>query len=330
MSMNAVTKLKSQGIDAKQDVLAKVSVFDIVIPREGPLAHPRADDPVDPGLLSNENGTGIMDLGRVEKPVLVWRKGIVDGKLVLELIAGSRRTNGLIEAVRIWKERGEFRDGMEHIPVKFFSGDEKAAWKARLLENSDPDKKPDSWRVLCISVRQMKKLGMSENEILATMPRNVTRSVLDAMLRSEDLTPEAAAAFDAGAPIVLMPAVLDAPREKQAETVGKLVEAGAETPQKAARVVNREKRANKQPTKPHAFTPKQIRALTVGAGKLGVTEEVEKLAYDVGNLDDRRAHEAAILADGFALFGKLITGEIKVENLPDNLRDMAIEILNKK
>lgn len=330
MGQNVVVSLKERGVQAKQDVLAKVSVFDIVIPTEGPLAHPRASDPIEESFLTNENSTGIMDLGRVEKPVLVWRKGVVDGKLVLELIAGSRRTNGLIEAVRRWKAADTFKPGMEFIPVRFFSGDEKAAWKARLLENSDPDKKPDSWRVLCVSVQQMSRLGMTEAEILSTMPRNVTRQVLDAMLRSADLTTEAQAAFDAGAPIALLPAVLDAPRERQVETANKLVEAGATTPQKAARVVNKEARASGRKA-PRPFTPKQIRALTVGAGKLGLDDE--KTVVECFNDDPTSVAVEEIIhaaqADGFAMFGKLVTGEIKVDDLPAHLRAMANQILKK-
>lgn len=330
MSMNAVTKLKSQGIDAAQDAQPKVSVFDIIIPREGPLAHPRADDPVDEELLTNANGTGIMDLGRVSRPVLVWRNGVVDGKLQLVLIAGSRRTNGLIEAVRRWKENGTFREGMHRIDVRYFVGDEKAAWKARLLENSDPEKKADSAKVLAMSAIAMRKVQMTDEEILAVMPRSVrTKADLEALLRWGDLTPEAASAFDSGAPLALLGKVLDAPRDKQAETVQTLVAAGATTPQKAARIVNRAARENGTKA-PRPFTPKQIRALTVGANKLGVTEEMEMLAHNPGTSEYRENYERAREFDAFALFGKLITGEIKIDDLPPHLYDMVQEVLNKK
>jgi hypothetical protein len=325
--MNATMKLKSQGIDAKQDAQVKVNVFDIVIPREGKMKHPRADDAVDEELLTNERGTGIMDKGEVEEAILVWRKGVVGGKLLMELIAGSRRTNGLIEAVRRWKEAGTFREGMQYIKVKFFVGDEKAAWKARLLENSDPDKKEDSPKVLAVSAIQMRQLGMSDDEILSVMPRKVkTRADLEALLRWDDLTEEAAKEFDNGAPLALLGTVLDAPREKQAERVQTLVAAGAQTAQKAARVVNKEARANgHKPERP--ITPKQIRALTVAADKLGVDGEMRERWDQVPGIVEITD---ASLADGFSLFGKLLTQEIKVDDLPEHLRDMAREVLNKK
>jgi hypothetical protein len=329
-SMNATMKLKTQGIDAKQDAQVKVNVFDIVIPREGTMKHPRANDSVDEALLTNDQGTGIMDKGEVEDPILVWRKGIVDGKLLMELIAGSRRTNGLIEAVRRWKEAGTFREGMQYIKVKFYVGDEKGAWKARLLENSDPTKKADSIRVLAISACQMKKLAMTDDEILAVMPRHVrTKADLDALYRYEDLTPEAATTFDAGAPLALLPTVLDAPRDKQAETAAKLVEAGATTSNKAARVVNREARANGQKAE-RPLTPKQIRALAVGAGKIGVDNDLMGKFYDEHGTVDVDPIIAAAQADGFALLGRLLTQEIKIDDLPMHLRTVAREVLNKK
>lgn len=324
--MNAVTKLKSQGIDAAQDSQPKVSVFDIMIPTDGPLAHPRANDPVDEELLTNANGTGIMDVGRVSRPVLIWRNGVVNGKLQLVLIAGSRRTKGLIEAVRRWKERGEFRDGMHRIDVKYFIGDEKAAWKARLLENSDPEKKPDSAKVLAMSAIAMRKVQMTDDEILAVMPRIVrTKADLEALLRWDDLTPEAAARFDAGAPLALLGTVLDAPREKQAETVQTLIAAGATTSNKAGRVVNQTARANgTKAARP--LTPKQIRALTVGASKLGLDDKMIEELHGAMGIDEI---VLASQADGFALLGKLITQEIKVDDLPAHLREMAQTVLAK-
>lgn len=322
--MSAGDTLKKQGIDVKKGNQDHVSVFDVVIPIEGPLAHPRAKDPVDEALLSNDLGTGIMDRGCVHESILIWRTGVVEGKQRLVLIAGSRRTIGLIEAVRRWKEAGTYRDGMHYIPVKYFTGDEKAAWKARLLENTNPDKKPDSPKVLAMSAIGMRKVAMTDEEILAVMPRSVrTKADLEALLRWEDLTPEAAARFDSGAPLALLGTVLDAPREAQSTTVETLVAAGAQTANKAARVVNKAARERGE-GKPRPITPKQIRVMTVRAAHLGIGDDMKGRIRDEDVTVDLEELVAAAMADGFVLLGRLLTGEIKAEDLPEPFRSIAL------
>jgi hypothetical protein len=108
-----------------------------------------------------------------------------------------------------------------------------------------------------------------------------------------------------------------------------LVAAGATTPQKAARVVNREARANGQKAE-RPLTPKQIRALAVGAGKLGIDNDLISKFCDENGIVDLDPLVNAAQADGFALFGRLLTQEIKIDDLPAHLRDMAREVLNKK
>jgi hypothetical protein len=326
--MNSVMKLKSQGVDAKQDTQPKVSVFDIHVPIDGLLAHPRANDAIDEDLLTNERGDGIMDRGEVEEPVCVRRDGMHDGKMRLTLIYGSRRRAHLIEAVRRWKEQGVFRDEQKYIKLVYFVGDDKAALLHRQAEDSRPTKKAHSPSVLAFSAKQMMRAKCTVEEILAVMPRSVrTKADLEALLRWDDLTVEAAQKFDQGAPLALLGTVLDAPREKQGETIAKLVEAGATTSNKAGRVVNREARANGTKAA-NPITPKQIRALTVGANKLGRDKE-EPLPRLPSAAALAKVVDAA-MADGFAMLGKLLTQEIKVDDLPEHLRDMAREVLNKK
>lgn len=346
--MNAVTKLKSQGIDAKQDMQPKVDVFDIFIPREGILQHPRADDPIDEELLSNPQGTGIMDVGQVEESICVRRDGMYEGKMRLTLIYGSRRTLHLIEAVRRWKEAGTFREEQKYIRTTFFVGDDKAALLHRQAEDSRPLKKAHSPRVLAFSAKQMTAAKCTPEEILAVMPRSVkTKADLEALLRWGDLTEEAAKRFDEGAPIGLLGKVLDAPREKQAETLDRFVAAGIDTANKATRLEKRERKPqNADPTNngitlyeghPSAgkkakpkLTPAQIRALAVGANKLGMDHDVLGKFLDENGDVEIDPIVAMSQADGFALFGKLVTQEIGIDDLPVHLRDMAHEVLNKK
>jgi hypothetical protein len=243
--MNPTDKIKTQGIDAKKDSAPKVSVFDIYIPIDGPLAHPRADDPLDETLVLD-----IMEQGGVIEPVDVRRDGMHGDKLRLTLIDGSRRCLHLREAIKRWEEAGAFKDALRYIPIRYFVGDDKAALLHRLKKNTDPLKKPDAPSVLAKTAMQLERAKATPDEILAVMPRSVSsKSELAALLRWPDLTEEAAALFDAGTVALgVLGAVFDVPREKQAAIAQELAEAGMTTMKGATRLLNR-KRTQETPAR---------------------------------------------------------------------------------
>jgi hypothetical protein len=237
MGMNATDKLKSQGIDAKRDSQTIVNVFDIFVPTEGPLAHPRWDDPVNQALLDD-----IVERGHVVEEIVVRRDGVVDGKLRLTLIDGSQRVKHLRLAVETWQKTGVFRPEMNYIPVRFFTGNDNAALKERLKKNSDPFKRPDSPEVLSKTARQLTALREPFDDILAVMPREIGKGELEALLRWDDLSTEVQAKFNAGASVGLLPVVLDAPRETQVDVLSKLMDAGMKHSKGATRMLNRERK----------------------------------------------------------------------------------------
>lgn len=293
--MNATDKIKSQGIDARKDSAPKVSVYDIYLPVDGPLAHPRANDPLDETLVLD-----IMEQGGVIEPVDVRRDGVVEGKLRLTLIDGSRRTLHLREAITRWEAAGTFKDAQRYIPIRYFVGDDKAALLHRLRKNTDPLKKPDAPSVLAKTAMQLDKAKATHDEILAVMPRSVSsKSELAALLRWPDLTEEAATLFDAGTVALgVLGAVLDVPRPNQASVAQELAEAGMTTMKGATRLLNR-KRTQEAPAKVESTEPvRRSASLTVVTGsedpRLGDSRYNVALEIDTSKPTGQKMHPKTI------------------------------------
>ena len=248
-------ELRAQGLDAKANVEAKLDVHDIFIPGEGhPLDHPRRLDPLDADLLYDIAKRG------VQEPAVLWREGIHGKKMRVTLLDGCQRVNHHVEACRRMKEGIPFavyvdgkptgaeevipwKEGRQYLPVIFHIGDIKSALLRRLGANSDPYKRPDSAAVLAAIVAQGKLLSCSDEELFAKMPREVDGPTYQGLCRYDDLSADAKRAFAEGAPIGLLAAIIDLPREEQGPSVAQFVAAGVKTKTGASRVRNREERA---------------------------------------------------------------------------------------
>lgn len=248
MGRNAVDRLRAGGLVAKKGQMALVAIDDIWIPPDGhPLAHPRADDPLDEDLVSD-----IMLKTEIEKSILVRDDGVSDGRRRLTLVDGARRTINGREAQRRLRRSHVLRKTESNpsaalfVPVEFFTGSDAALLLKRLHRNGeDPLKKPDRASVLAITVRQLLALHATVEEIVPFMPRALGKREVEALADWGNLEADAAAAFDAGAPLVLLRSVLDAPRGEHMATLDKLMAAGAKTAKGATRTLRKAAEAAK-------------------------------------------------------------------------------------
>lgn len=228
MGRNAAERLKDGGIDAKKSGLIHVPVADIWAPPKGhPLYHPRFGDPVDRSMVDDIRERG------VEKPIKVRDDGAPPGeKRKLLLVDGGRRTRNALVAQ---EELGQTL----YVPIEFFNGTDADVLIERIRSNADPLKKPDKASVLALTIAQLLKLGpLDTRAVAAVMPKGIGPAEVEALARWGNLTKEARERFDDGAPIGLLAAVLDAPRDAQVATLDKLIAAGVKSTRGATRHTN--------------------------------------------------------------------------------------------
>lgn len=276
--MNPLDKMKAQGLDLKKGSHASVAVGAFYFAPEGHvLHHPRASDPLDEVMVLD-----IMENG-VEKRPLVWNIGPASALSTaprLLVIDGARRIMHAREAERRMHASGALaQDKAFYVEVDFYTGDERGALLERLKRNTDPLKKEDAPSKIALTAIAYARVGGDIRDLLPVVPRSIGESELRSMLRWHDLLPEVAAEFDAGtAPIGLLGAVLDAPREEQGATLTKLVDAGMTTAKGATRLLNKEKRAQGQKVGSQRVQAKVVER---------VVEAVDSLTLEEGDtLDD--------------------------------------------
>lgn len=224
-------------------------------PEYGILAHPREFDVLDEAMVED-----IISRFRAKLPNPIEHEGLfwdvgpdpVSGKRRVLTINGCRRIMHGREAQRRLHDSGELpKDACIYVGVAFWkppkdASDAEAKAAAvgeRLRANADPLKKPDSARVLADQAAALVTLGWDVKRIAGVMPPGVTPREVDALLRFDNLHPDARAAFDGGAPVGLLSAVLDAPREEQAAKVATLQAKGLTTQKGVSRAEGREKKA---------------------------------------------------------------------------------------
>jgi hypothetical protein len=230
---NAVERFREGGLSAKKGTQCLVRCTDLYFPPAGhPLWHPRGEDPLDEEMVLD-----IMRRG-VEHDILVRDDGVLDGRRLLTVIDGARRGRHSQEAERRMSTAGQLPlDGL-YVKVELFVGSDAAALLERLRRNADPHKKADRPSVLAQTFEQLQRLGATVEDMLSAAPSGIDARAVDALLRWGNLLPAVAAQFDAGAaPIQLLDAVLDAPRDAQEGRLQELIAAGAKTRQQATRVV---------------------------------------------------------------------------------------------
>jgi len=235
--LNRFKRLQKLNVGIKEDRRAtRMLLREIMIPTEGPLAHPRRHKPIDQALVDDIVEKGIL------KPLTVWEQVGKNGKPVFILLDGSRRLRAGLEAEKVMKTAGKLLDeeGL-YAKVEFFEGDEKECLKIRLLENSDPLKEPDLPSEIAVTFGQIMIVDPNAtiNELFGWCPPNVgyTPRVVTALLRWPSLPKAVAHAFDHGltvdggetekVPVGLLPGLVEkVHRDDQMTILKELVEGG--------------------------------------------------------------------------------------------------------
>jgi hypothetical protein len=247
MGRNAADRLRDGDVLAKKADALMVPVGDIWIPPVGhPLWHPRQGDPLDEELVAS------LAAGWRKGPcILVRDDGSVDGKRRLTLVDGCRRTVNGREAERRLRRSGVLKKTPSnshaalYVEIEFFRGSDADVLLERLRRNrEDPLKLADRPSVLAATAAQLAALGAPVEAIADVMPKGIGAREVGALLDWKNLVPEVAGRFDSGeAPIVFLRSVLDAPRDKQAATLDRLVASGVKSASGATKVLRRDERA---------------------------------------------------------------------------------------
>lgn len=259
----AKDRLRAKGIDAAEISASRMIMVPLSSLRIAPKGHklhdPRSLYPADKDMAADM-------VARVErgecpnkKALVVWEQP--DGMLVCD---GHQRHNALhVAADKLGKSPDELR-----VMVEFFTGDEAAFLLRRLAENDhDAFTKKDRASILAFRVRQLTALGVSERDIAAAMPKGIGVAEVDALARFDNLTREARQRFDDGAPLGLLAAVLEAPRDEQVQRLDKLIATGIKSGRGATRKANAE-RAERDPWA-RRMTPRQMVDVGLAARKVG-------------------------------------------------------------
>ncbi len=318
MGRNVVERLKDGGVDAKKGTRVFAAVSDIYVPPLGhPLFHPRFGEEPIPEMWLDIAVRG------VEHAITVRDDGLDENdKRVLLLVDGGRRTRNTLhawEALRTHRKAttvGELAkaagvvlpagmdpswplirldDGRLFIPTDFFTGSDAEVLLERLRRNADPLKKPDAPGVLAVTIAQLHKTGCTDPRLIAAAT-NITPADVEALTRWDNLVPEAKARFEAGAPLGLLAAVLDAPRDGQVAKLDELLAAGVTSGAGATRHENK-KRAERAATRGEApakkRSPKTLDAV------------VRSIAYPATEVEEATAKLEAFGAEAVALHSVL-------------------------
>ncbi len=281
--LNESERLKAAGVPARKGSVTKVPLSNIMVPTEGEVAHPRWSLPLDEELIAFIMKHGIP--GRFT----VREAGIVDDVMLLQLCDGSRRTkNGLEAQARlqktaprkaplIWDKDNPKDPGVLYAEIKLFDGTDAAFLLERLRTNSQVGL-PDSTEVLAITVKQLAAAGCEDlDAIVEVMPRGVTKKDVQALARWDNLVPEVKARWiREDLPVGLLAAVLDAPRDKQMETLDLLVSKGITSSKGATRTINTQREQKTGQPRVRKFTPAKLAAIA----KRVAPEKPEKLVFD--------------------------------------------------
>lgn len=205
--LNQIDRLRHGGVDCSKVTFGRARPAEFHFPdKDHPLWHPRGEYPPDPEMAADIAARGVTD------PILVFEEVLKGGARRLIPINGSQRIINALEAERL-------NPGLE-VKIEFHlydGGDAKNdaertrnALRERALRNLDPHRKPDSPSALAHMARAMQRVGMEQADILPVMPRHVTPTILDGLLRWPHLSEKAASAIDSGkVPLRQIGALLD-------------------------------------------------------------------------------------------------------------------------
>lgn len=286
---NAAARLKDGGLDVTKTDRLYAALSDIWPPPKGhPLYHPRFGDQPEREMVDSIKSEG------VREDIIVREDPQDDGSRRLLLVDGARRTCAAFVA------QHELGRPMR-VPIRLFAGDDAAVLVERVRANRDPLKKPDAPSILALTVKQLAALGpLDVKDVAAAM--GVKAAVVEGLVRWGSLCLEARVRFDHGKwPLELLPAVLDAPRERQVEAGAALIAAGVRTAKGASQRANKAREA-KDPWSRRMSRRQATRlAADLGNAVYGGQDVNAALAFVRGRTNQHVAMAAAGIALGLRL-----------------------------
>lgn len=332
-STNAIKLLAKAGIEAKRSSEA-VSVLPetlhIATDPEDDLFCPGADDQPSEGLIQSIRN------GWIEGTAIVCvNRGTKDAPIPFIVAGRSRKKAAMVVNIERAKE------GHDPMRVDIVFCDPEDAYSIMLLENNKQERSPlfnpYRWQQHKRFVqRKLNKVSLSDEE------KSAARKEFAALV---GVTPSAVATWETmlEAPVEVL-AMVDRGEisPTDAKEIVKHVPA-AERTEKAAQIAARTtdglpkgttKKEHREAVlgKAKPISIKQIRVMATRADALGVDDDMRNAFHEVSNeaagYGDIDNLIDAARCDGFALLGKLLTGEIKAEDLPEPLRKLAIATLN--
>lgn len=235
MAKDVIERLRAGGIEAKKgkQVLAPVSALWFA-PKGHALHDPRSQYPTDEAMAEDmaarhRRGDAVLD-----HAILAREEPQGDGTVILHVCDGHQRTKALTLAEQLLKTPLT-------VKVDLIDGDDAEFIEERTRRNSRQWDKADKPSVLAVRVRQLLSFGRETKAIAAVMPKGIGPAEVEAIARWKNLTAEARERFDADAPLGLLAAVLDAPRDEQVATLDRLMANGVRTAKGATRQANKAK-----------------------------------------------------------------------------------------
>lgn len=316
-STNAIKLLAKAGIEAARSseaVSVLPSTLVLIDDPNDDLYCPGVDDPPSAGLLAS------LRLGWMEGSMIVCvNRGTKEAPIPV-VVDGRSRKKGtdIVNAERA----AEGLDPMR-VDIVFISSDE--AYRIMLIGNNRQDRNPlfnaQRWahhkRVVA---RRLGKASLSDAE------RSEARREFAELVGVVDKTiaewetilenpPEVLAMVASGqiSPTDAKEIVRNAPEAVRLEKAVKIAAKKTEPrPNGATKKEVRDEILGKV----RPLSLRQLRVLSVRADALGIDEDMKQRIADEDSTIDLDALVTAAMADGFALCSKLMTGEIKPEQLP--------------
>lgn len=334
--MNESDRLKQHGVMARKASVTRPPIHQLTLVRTGPTAHPRADFLPDESLVKWIMANGMRAITGEPWKFVVREMGVdpTTGVMGLEIGNGSRRQNAGLEAERrlratkprarplVWDKADPNDLGRLYVDIELFVGTDAEFLRMRLAANSEPGKLDDSTFVLAVTVKQLHDVGDDDiDAIVAVMPRGVGKKEVQALARFDNLVPAVKARWIAeDLPVGLLAAVLDAPRDKQMETLDLLLAKGITSSKGATRTLNTKREETTGAPRPRKFTPKKLKAIAkMVAPAMGV-----QVCFDSeeANFSER---EMEIFKGGFAAAANLFAGQ-KTGALPAEITTIIKEV----
>lgn len=335
-STNTIRLLSKAGIEAlrsSEAVSVLPSALNIATDPSDDLYCPGVDDPPSPGLVKSMrngwlkgNSIFCVNRGTKEMPIPY-------------IVAGRSRKKS---ADLVNEERAA--QGLEPMRVDIVFVSSEDAYSVMLLENNRQERGPlfnaRRWQQhRRVYARRIGKAILDASDLVEARREfseliDCSESTIAGWEKMLENPPEVLAMIERGeiSPTDAKELVRHIPEAKRTEKAVEIAARKSESNGSAKNGTSKKAHRDTVLGKRRTFTAKEIRALTVGSSSAGLERnDVEAYRHNYG--DEGNELDALICkatADGFALFGKLVTGEIGIDDLPSNLRTMANEILNGK